>query len=60
MVRLVIKCLSVGCIFSIKTVKSLLTLISSTCQWINFSYNYIAIPKLLPFHRQKFDSKMSF
>ena len=28
-----------GCIFSIKTVKSLLTLISGTCQWSNFSYN---------------------
>ena len=28
-----------GCIFIIKTVKSLLTLISGTCQWSNFSYN---------------------
>ena len=28
-----------GCIFSIKTVKSLLTLISGTCQWSYFSYN---------------------
>ena len=28
-----------GCIFSIKTVKSLLTLISGTCQWSNVSYN---------------------
>ena len=28
-----------GCIFSTKTVKSLLTLISGTCQWSNFSYN---------------------
>ena len=28
-----------GCIFSIKTVKSLLTLISGTNQWSNFFYN---------------------
>ena len=42
MVRLVIKCLSnkVWDVFLVlKTVKSLLTLISGTCQWSNFSYN---------------------
>ena len=32
-----------GCIFIIKTVKSLLTLISGTCQWSNFSYNNYVI-----------------
>ena len=41
-----------GCIFSIKTVKSLLTLISGTCQWSNFSYkNYMIYRYFLNLYR---------